>query len=339
MAMPGALSWSADPRDLFLALERWTRSEEGKRAALAAIPEAAPEARVRVVVLSDMNGRYGSALYREQVHEAVQAVTGSIRPSLVLSTGDMVAGMKAGLDYEAMWGAFHEAVTLPLRRAEIPFAPTPGNHDGTNYPGFELERQVYRQTWEEHKPALDFVDSRFYPRRYAYLHQGVLFVSIDASTVGKLKRPQIEWLDEVLAAQADVPVKIVYGHVPIVPFVKGRADETLADEALESLMVKHEVSAYLSGHHHAFYPGRREQSGLRMISMACLGGGPRVLNNRPRGAEPEARALLVLEIDPQEGIVSAEALDAASHFHERIARDTLPERVGEGAWEVVRDDL
>lgn len=293
---------------------------------------------VRVAVVSDMNGSYGSITYKEPVHHAVDALLDHHLPSLVLSTGDMVAGMKPGLDYEAMWKAFHRVVTTPLSRAGIPFAPTPGNHDGTNRPGFELERSMYRETWLAHKPDLDFVDDAHYPRRYAFLHEGALFISIDASTVGKLHKTQRRWLERVLAKHDDVPIKIVYGHVPLYPFAQNRESEILADEALEALLVEHNVSLYVSGHHHAYYPGKSAQNGLRLVSMACLGGGPRQLIGT---SETSERAYLILELDTARGEIASLEAYLAADFTSIVDRAILPEVIdgGNEAWRIVRDDL
>ncbi len=289
---------------------------------------------VRVAVVSDLNGSYGSTSYKMPVHRAIDALVDVYKPSLVLSTGDMVAGMKEGLDYEAMWHGFHAAVTRPLRAAHIPFAPTPGNHDGTNRPGFEAERAMYNETWRRYKPDLNYVDDKHYPRRYAYLHEGVLFVSIDASTVGKLSSSHRKWLESVLRKQRDVKTKIVYGHVPLYPFAQKREREILDDKPLEEMFVKYGVTLYLSGHHHAYYPGKRE-NGLRLVSMACLGGGPRVLLGT---SEPSPRALLIMEIEPDRGIASLEAYHT-DDFTLPVDRAILPSEIGEGDWLIRRDDL
>ncbi len=295
-----------------------------------------PVREVRLAVLSDMNGSYGSTTYKEPVHGAVDALVSHFEPSLVISTGDMVAGMKKGLDYQAMWDAFHKVVTHPLTNAGVPFAPTPGNHDGTNRPGFALEREIYASTWKAHRPDLDFVDDTHYPRRYAFMHQGVLLISIDASTVGRLSRPQRAWLEGVLQANEQVKAKIVYGHVPLYPFARGRETEILNDQGLEEMFAKYGVTAYISGHHHAYYPGRREQ-GLRLVSMACLGGGPRRLISST-SSDPSPRALAIIEVDPQTGEFNVEAY-SAQDFQDRIERSGLPESIGEGEQLIIRDDL
>jgi 3',5'-cyclic AMP phosphodiesterase CpdA len=295
-------------------------------------PARAPE-KLRVAVISDLNGSYGSKHYRREVHRSITWIRDELKPDLVLSTGDMVAGMKAGLDYEGMWVAFHAAVTLPLTRAGIPFAPTPGNHDATSRPGYEEERAEYKKQWKLWRPALDYVDVRHYPRRYAFMERDVLFVSIDATSVGRISEAQFAWLDDVLTRHENVPVKIVYGHLPIYPFAQHRDREVLGDRALEALLNEHGVTAYLSGHHHAYYPGKRGD--LRMVSLSCLGGGARKLLWTDA---PSPRSVLVLEIDPVKGITSLEA-HPVEDFERPIARRSLPESVGQDGTEIIRDDI
>ena len=113
---------------------------------------AAGFAGIRVAVISDLNDSYGSVSYSPAVHSAVDALL-ALEPDLVLSTGDMVAGQMAGLDYEGMWAGFHAAVTDELDAADLPLAVTPGNHDASGYAGFEKEREIFVRTWRERKPS------------------------------------------------------------------------------------------------------------------------------------------------------------------------------------------
>src|SRR3990167_5466526 len=51
----------------------------------AGLPDAGPPdagASLRIVVLSDLNGSYGSTTYEASVHQAVAAITGTVRPDL-----------------------------------------------------------------------------------------------------------------------------------------------------------------------------------------------------------------------------------------------------------------
>ncbi|MEM9190555.1 MAG: metallophosphoesterase [Myxococcota bacterium] len=284
----------------------------------------------RVAVVSDLNGRYGSTDYDARVSAAVERVV-AVAPDLVLSTGDMVAGQRSGLDYSAMWRAFHEAVSDPLSEAGIPFAATPGNHDGSGYPAFAHERSVYVSEWTARRPSLEYVDEAAYPLRYAFRAGGALFISLDATTTGPLPSEQRAWLEQVLQAHPS-ELTVVFGHVPLFPFAVGREVEALRDPELESLLREFDVDLFISGHHHAYYPGRRGP--LRLVGTACLGGGPRPLLGQ---TEARGRSILLFEIRSNE-IVALDAYEGQA-FDERIHRATLPPFLGEGPERIDRDDL
>lgn len=283
-----------------------------------------------VVVISDLNSSYGSLDYNGSVHSAIDEVV-RLSPDLVLSTGDMVAGQRAGLDYRGMWRGFHMAVTQPLWEAGIPFAVTPGNHDASAYPSYQQERDIYEEQWLEFMPDVEFVDRENYPFNYAFAMEGALFISLDATGLGPLPTEQMQWLDALLEAD-DHPVRIVFGHVPLYPFAETKENEIIGDQALESLLNRHGVDAFLSGHHHTYYPGRRGP--LRLVGMACLGSGVRTLIGDDERAP---RAIVRMRID-EEGI---EWLDGfgGEEFQELIARESLPEHVGHADTVIYRDDL
>jgi hypothetical protein len=285
---------------------------------------------LRVAVLSDLNGGYGARTYGAAVHAAVDRLV-EAHPDLVLSTGDMVAGQRGGLDYDGMWTSFHAAVSDRLAADGIPFAVTPGNHDASGYPSFTHERSIYVAEWERRRPDVALVDDSHYPLRYSFTAGPAFFVSLDATTIGPLAPEQMEWLDEQLGA-APQPVKIVFGHVPLHPFTEGRAGETIGDPALEAMLARHGVALFVSGHHHAYYPGRR--GALRLVSTACLGGGPRPLLGTHARSE---RSLLTFEVRA-DGIHELDAW-AGEAFDRPIDRATLPEHVGVGARRIERDDL
>lgn len=285
---------------------------------------------LRVAVLSDMNGRYGSLHYGEAVHRAVERVV-ELRPDLVLSTGDMVAGQRAGLQYERMWASFHAAVSDVLAEAGIPFAVTPGNHDASGYPAYAHERAIYVEQWLPRRPPLDFQCDEHFPLRYSFVKGPALFIALDATTTGPLDDAQMAWLERELIRGAHHPVKIVFGHVPLYPFAEGKQNEHLGDPALESLLVRHGVWLFLSGHHHAYYPGRRGP--LRLVSTACLGGGARPLLGTDRRSE---RSVLLFEV-AEDGIRELDAF-AGPRFDRRIDRASLPEQLGLPGMLIQRDD-
>ncbi len=234
---------------------------------------------VTVAVISDLNGSYGSTDYSELASRVIQRIT-EINPDVVISTGDMVAGQQKPLlsrrRVESMWSAFHEVISTPLASASIPFAVTPGNHDGADSSDFRMERDLFAAQWKPRKPALHFLDDSNYPFYYAFTVKNVVFVSVDATLVGPLSGRQMAWLETLLKSPDLKNSRIVlFSHVPLWPFAKGREHDFIGDARLETILQKAGVDLYLSGHHHAFYPGHKD--GIHYVSQACIGAGPRSL--------------------------------------------------------------
>ncbi len=252
--------------------------------------------KVRVAVISDLNNGYGSTSYSNAVDRAVDAII-KLAPDLVISAGDMVAGQRiphlSESTVNAMWQAFHHAVTEPLQAARIPLAVTPGNHDGSGYHGFEKERETYRDQWQQRKPPLNFIDDSRYPFDYAFEKSDVMFVSLDVTVTGMLGRDQKRWLRQLLEkAGKHYRYRVVFSHLPLWPFAHGRESEYTGDQELESILREGNVELYLSGHHHAFYPGFKDD--LHLVSLSCLGSAPRKLLGTGRVSD---RTFLFLEFD------------------------------------------
>lgn len=287
---------------------------------------------LRVAVISDLNGSYGSTNYSPRVSAAIERII-ALAPDLVISTGDMVAGQRrpvlSGPEVEAMWEAFHAEVSDPLRRAGIPLLVTPGNHDASAYGGFEGERDIFAKQWRARKPAVNFVDDADYPFFYAFRMKGVTFVSLDATTVGPLSGDQAARLGN--SAGRDETV-IAYSHLPLWPFAIGREIDVIGDPALQDLFRSIDLDLHLSGHHHAFYPGWKD--GTAYVGQGCLGGGPRrLLGTRI----PTAQSITLLEITAEGGI-GITAL-AGSAFSEPIDWTELPPQIVHGSTILKRLDL
>jgi len=290
---------------------------------------------LRIAVISDLNGGYGSTEYESTVDGAVQRIL-ELKPDLVISTGDMVAGQRkphlTRSQVEAMWRSFHARVSDPLAQAGIPVAVTPGNHDGSAYHGFELERQMYGEQWSARRPAVTFIDATHYPYHYAFTAGDALFVSLDATTLGGLPPEQMAWLEDLLARHGGKYQKrIVFSHVPLWPFTQGREREFIGDPALEQLLKDAKVDLYLSGHHHAFYPGHKD--GIHLVGQSCVGAGPRRLIG---SAARSPRAITLIEID---GAKLRLAALQEPDFTQPIDWRTLPERIRSKAAELIRADL
>ena len=298
----------------------------------AGTPDAG--ASLRIAVLSDLNGSYGATTYETSVHNAVAALTQTVKPDLVLISGDMVAGQQAGLNYAAMWQGFHAAVTTPLTQAGIPVAPAPGNHDASAYAGYEAERDEYRAQWEPaRRPAVTMVDASNFPFRYSFTFKGAFFVALDATTVGTLGAAQKTWVQQQLDGAAGYGVKIVYGHVPIRPTTVGRETQVMGDAAFES-MLKARGALFVGGHHHGYYPG--VSNGLRHVVTPCIGAGPRTLIGT---SSTSARGFVVIDVAGGD-ITSIQArTGTTSGFNSTISRTSLPAEIRSGAHLLTRDDL
>ena len=292
---------------------------------------------VRVVVISDLNESYGSVRYSGHVTQAVARII-ELQPALVINTGDMVAGQRlqpslTRNEIESMWDAFHHSVTGPLTNSGIPMAVTPGNHDASSGARFRLEREIFRQQWNARRPAVEFVDGADYPFSYAFSVGPVLFVSLDATFVGPLSGRERNWLRAVLRRHGPhFTHRIVFSHVPLWPVAVGRERDFLGDEKLEDVLREGRVDLYLSGHHHAYYPGAKD--GVRYVSQACLGAAPRALIGTTAHSE---RAITVLDI-PREGPIAVEAYRAPD-YSVRIRRQELPSQVSTRHATLIRDDL
>jgi acid phosphatase type 7 len=333
----------ASPADEAAALLDDLSSSDGAATSLDSTPvgdakppaaDAAPGVSLRVVVLSDLNGAYGSTSYSSTVKAAVSAATGTLKPDLVVITGDMVAGQQAGLNYNAMWSAFHAAVTTPLLAAGIPVAVTPGNHDGSAYSSFAAERAIFEQQWKAaaRVPKVTFIDKTHYPLYYSFTLKGVFFLSLDATTVGPLPSAVRTWVAAQLAAAKSYPIKIAFGHVPLFPVTVGRETEVLGDAPLASVFAQNGLTLLLTGHHHGYYPG--VSSKVHQISQPCVGDGPRPLIGTS-AATPQG----LVRIDITNGKVSSiEALRGAT-FSQILPRSTLPASLKYGSSTLVRDDL
>jgi len=288
---------------------------------------------LRIAVISDLNGSYGSTDYGAAVHGAVARII-AMKPDLVISTGDMVAGQRAKppmseAELDAMWRGFDAAVTTPLARAGIPFIVTPGNHDASAYGGFEDERAFYAQVWGSRRPDLTFVDGSDFPFRYAVSVNGVLLISLDVTMKGALSDAQFDWLRALLAREAPRHHAVVaFSHLPLWPVAEKRREDVIGDENLQALLEEHGVGLYLSGHHHAYYPG--VTGGILMLAQSCLGSGPRVLLG---ATHRSPKSFSFVEIGDDGSI--EEAAFQAPDFTTPIPLDTLPKSIGR----LVRRDL
>lgn len=247
-----------------------------------------PRKDFRIVVISDLNSQYGSTEYEPEVDRAIASIP-EWQPDLVLSGGDMIAGQKASLtqsQIEAMWTAFDRHVAAPLLQYDIPFGFTIGNHDGSGAIKnqtfvFGNERDFARAYWskKEHKLGLDFVDRANFPFYYSFQQNDIFFLVWDAST-HIISEQQLAWVNKTLNSEAaqQASMSIAIGHLPLYPVAaaKNKPGEYLANgKELRSLLEENRVHLYVSGHHHAYYPGKKGK--LELLHAGALGQGARQL--------------------------------------------------------------
>jgi hypothetical protein len=274
-----------------------------------------------IAFIADLNGRYGSTSYDPRVSAAIAAIV-DLRPDMVLSAGDMVAGQKQPrLDsdrLDRMWQAFNHTVADPLLKAGIPFAVTAGNHDGSAFPEFALERERFEAQWRSRAPELDILPGSEWPRRYAARMGTLLVVTFDGTRPGKLPGEERLFVERMLGRHGhSATATIVFSHLPMWPLTKGREHEVIDDPELLSLLHRNGVDVYASGHHHAFFAGI-DEAGMVHLGVGALGGNARAFSGE-RHRQPFSFAILTLA-QGRVGVTSR----AAQGFQEAVPETALP---------------
>jgi len=233
----------------------------------------------RIAIISDLNGPYGSLDYDWHVDSTVARIV-RMQPDAVILSGDMIAGQDRRLPddrFPAMWAEFDRRVAEPLRRAGIPFGFTIGNHDGSPFDAFNREREAARAYWKPENTLLEILDTGDFPFYFSYRVNDVFIISWDASSA-EISEPTLNWVREQLRSPEarEARYRIMLGHLPLYAAAVGRNryGEMLRqpDELLE-VMTSNNVDMYVSGHHHAYYPGHKR--GVDLLQTGALGGGPR----------------------------------------------------------------
>ena len=292
---------------------------------------------ITIAVISDLNGSYGSTEYNKPIPAVMSHITG-LKPDLVISTGDMIAGQRfrpllKRPQLEAMWAAFHSKVSDPVNAAGIPLAITAGNHDASLSKKFRLERDIYAEQWEPRVPKVNFVEQAQYPFYYAFEIKDVLFVGLDASIVGPLSAKQFSWLRSLLEkSKGKFRQTIVFSHLPIWPVAQNREHDIIGDSKLEALLVSYQVGLYLSGHHHAYFPGYKD--GMLYVSQARLGSGRRKYIGSNLSSK---RGFTLIKIDANNRI-QVNGYNA-SNINQPIDIKSLPREIKSQRARLIREDL
>ena len=261
---------------------------------------------VRIVVISDLNGAYGSTDYDPEVTKGINLLP-FWQPDLVLCSGDMIAGQSLKLNAEqirAMWAAFDDYVAAPLRQTKLPFGFTIGNHDASGALGkegkyiFQQERDLAVEYWNnsQHDPGIQFVDRYEFPFYYTFEAKGIFFLVWDGSS-SKIPAEKLAWVEKTLASPKaqQAKMRILLGHLPLYGIAVGRnkpGEVMDKGEELRTILEKHKVHTYISGHQHAYYPGYRGK--LQLLHTGILGSGPRSLIDSQL---PPRKTITVIDIN------------------------------------------
>ncbi len=264
-----------------------------------------PKGDLRLAVISDLNGAYGSTDYDPEVDKAI-ALMPLWDPDIVLCSGDMVAGQSPTLTVEeirAMWAAFDAHVAAPLRQAQLPYGFTVGNHDASSARGqggsflFAQERDLAAEYWNDpaHDPGLQFSDRHQFPFFYSFTFEDVFFLAWDGSS-SSLSDEELAWVEQALASPEaqNAKLRILLGHLPLYAVAIGRDSpgEVMENaDVLRALLEQYNVHTYISGHQHAYYPARRGD--LQLLHTGLLGSGPRPLI---AGNLPPGKTLTIIDI-------------------------------------------
>ncbi|MDZ7704215.1 MAG: metallophosphoesterase [Trueperaceae bacterium] len=263
---------------------------------------------LRVLVLSDINGPYGTVGYGRGVRQSVGYAVASWRPDIVLSPGDLVAGQNRNLPDERfaqMWAGFEREVGSSLRSANIPFAPAMGNHDASSLTDadgnylFARERDAARAFWNDSRytPNLWFVDRDDFPFRYTFAFSGQcgeVFVLVWDASSATLTPETLAWAEATLSSERarQASVRVVLGHLPLFGIAEGRnnpGNVITGGDAVRRRLEALDVHTYISGHHHAYYPARRGNLNL----LHAGGVGPRRLLG---SSQPARTTVTVMDI-------------------------------------------
>jgi len=275
-------------------------------ASLGQAPANPPRGDLRMVVMSDLNGVYGSTDYDPEIDKTM-ALIPFWNPDIVICSGDMVAGQDLTLtpdQIRAMWAAFDDHVAAPLREAGLPYGFTIGNHDASGALGvndqllFKQERDLASAYWQDpkHDPGVEFVDRFEFPFYYTFRHDDVFFLSWDGSS-SRIPADKLAWVEKALASEEaqNARMRILLGHLPFYAVAVGRNEPgEVMDNAdqLRAMLEKYDVHTYISGHHHAYYPGHKGD--LQLLHMGIIGSGPRPLIDSDL---PPWKAMTVVDVD------------------------------------------
>jgi predicted MPP superfamily phosphohydrolase len=202
-------------------------------AARAAVPLPNLERSLKLAVIGD----FGSGSRAQYEMAAQMAKTHATFPfEIVLLTGDNIYGSERPQDFVAKF----EEPYKPLLEKDVKFYASLGNHDSREqrfYKPFNMEGKLY---YSFKAPAENV---RFFAFESSYMDPN-----------------QVKWIEAELKGSND-EWKIAYLHHPLYSSGQRHGSDLRLREAIESLLIKYNVSVVFAGHDH-FYERIKPQHGI-----------------------------------------------------------------------------
>ncbi|MCC5915255.1 MAG: metallophosphoesterase [Balneolaceae bacterium] len=282
---------------------------------------------IRIVVIADMNESYGSTHYDLYVDSSLYWID-RWQPDAILTGGDHIAGQSLDLEEEtiyAMWEAFDEVIAQPIYDMGIPFGVTMGNHDASGSGSFDHERDIAEEYFTQSPTHLNFQNNDHFPFYFSFTVEDLFVISWDASA-HQISTEEREWVADQLSSDKarDASYRILIGHLPLYAVAEGRNryGEILEDaDELFELLKENGLDIYISGHHHAYYPAKKE--GVLLLSAGAIGSGPRPLIGSDL---PPRRTITLIDFfeDSENYVITTYDLE---NEMEEILPEELPESI------------
>src|SRR5215469_5114914 len=251
-------------------------------------------------------------------HEAVFAALGARMaaltpvPDFLCFLGDHVEGLTDEPTLRAQWRYWLEQEFAWAERGGFPVYHLAGNHDTYD----EMSERVFRETFPG-LPQNGPEDDR--GLSYYAVKDDLLLVFTNSATARMgAGRVETEWLSLVLDQHRAIPQKLVFGHYPVLP-VNGYTThplwriEPVAGERFWSLLVEHEVLAYVCSHVIAF--DTRAEGGVLQI---CSGGAGTRYGPSGNFMRGESQFFHFVACELAKGKLAMTALDEAGTARRRI---------------------
>jgi len=171
---------------------------------------------------------------------------------------------------------------------------------------------------------------------YTFTQNGIFYLVWDAST-HLISGQQLNWAAKNLSSTdaKNAKMRLVIGHLPLYGIAVGRnrPGDYLADaEQLRAFLEGYQVHTYISGHAHAYYPGKRGQ--LQLLHAGALGSGPRRLLNSEQAPR---KTLTIVDINPNQQETVYTTYDMKTQ--EAINITSLPPLIMAPNGQVLRRDI